>query len=94
METGGGAEIQAEAADEPFRNRAEDDAGGPTTVKPLTEEGPNKAPTEGPLKTPTKGGPEAEGERYAAMKAMPPNVLSVGDRARRPAISSKPKESR
>ena len=94
METGGGAEIQAKAADEPPRNREEDDAGGPTTVKPPTEEGPNEAPTEGPLKTPTEGGPEAEGERYAAMKAMPPKVLSVGDRARRPAISSKPEESR
>ncbi len=94
METGGGAEIQAEAADKPPRNQAVDDAGGPTTVKPPTEEGPNEAPTKRPLKTPTEGGPEAEGERYVAMKAMPPKVLSVGNRARRPAISSKPEESR
>ncbi len=94
METGGGAEIQVEAANEPPRNRVEDDSGGPTTVKLPTEEGPNEAPTEGPLKMPTEGGPEAEGERYAAMKAMPPKVLSVGDRARRPPISSKPEESR
>ena len=93
-EAGGGAETRANAVDKPPRNREGDDTGGPTTGRPPTVEGPNEAPTEGPLETPTKGVPEAKGERYAAMKAMLPKVLSVGDRAQRPARRSKPEDSR
>jgi hypothetical protein len=93
-ETGGGAETQADAVDKPPRNREGEDTGGPTTRRPPTEEGPDKAPTKGPLETPTKGAAEAEGERYAAMKAVLPKVLLVGDGARRPARRSKPEDSR
>ena len=93
-ETGGGAGTRADAVDEPPRNQEGDDTGGPTPGRPPTVEGPNEAPTEGPLETLTKGAPEAEGERYAAMKAVLPKVLSVGDGARRPARRSKPEDSR
>ena len=78
-------ESQAEAADEPPINRAEEGTGGTTK---------GKTPTEGPAEAPTKGGPEAEEERYAAMKVMPPTVVSVGDGERRTAIISKPEERR
>ena len=93
-EAGGGAESQAEAANEPPINRAEEETGGTTKGKTPTEGFLDEAPTEGPAEAPTKGGPEAEGERYAAMKAMPPKVVSVGDGAQRTAIISKPEERR
>ena len=84
-ETGGGTEGRAEAAEEPPKNRAGNDARGPTTNNPTDGELTN---------APTKGKPEAEGERYAAMKAVPCNAASVGDGARRPAKISKPEERR
>ena len=80
-EAGRGADSRAETTDEPPINRAEE-----TT--------PDEAPTEEATEVPIKGGPEAEGERYAAMNAVPPNVLLVGDGAQRPTIISKPEESR
>ncbi len=84
-ETGGGTEGRAEAAEEPPQNRADNDAQGSTADNP----------TDGELTdAPTKGEPEAEGERYSAMKAVPCNAASVGDGVRRPAEISKPEERR
>ena len=84
-ETGGGTEGRAEAAEEPPKNQAGNDARGSTADNP----------TNGELTdAPTKGKPEAEGERYAAMKAVPCNAASVGDGAQRPAKISKPEERR
>ena len=65
---------------EPPIDWAEEDA-----TKPETEERTAEALNEGPTTASTDGYPEAEGERYAAMKAAPPRVLSVGDGAQRPA---------
>ena len=93
-ETGGGAETRADAVDEPPRNREGDETGGPTPGRPPPREGPSETPAEGPLETPTEGAREAEGERYAAMKAVLPKVLSVGDGARRPARRSRPEDRR
>ena len=75
--------------------------GGTAPEEPASPEAPaeateapveaTEAPTEEPTEAPTNGGPEAEGERYAAMNA----VLPVGgDGAQRPAIISKPEESK
>ncbi len=84
-ETGGGTEGRAEAAEEPPKNQAGNNARGSTADNP----------TDGELTdAPTKGKPEAEGERYVAMKAVPCNAASVGDGARRPAKISKPEEKR
>jgi hypothetical protein len=84
-ETGGGTEGRAEAAEEPPKNQAGNDARGPTTDNP-----PDRELTDAP----TKGKPEAEGERYAAMKAVPCNAASVGGGARRLTKISKPEERR
>ncbi len=84
-ETGGGAEGRAKAAEEPPNNRSGNNARGPTADNP----------TDGELTdAPPKGKPEAEGERHAAMKAVPCNAASVGDGAQRPAKISRPKERR